>query len=96
MRAHPDVTLLSSSDFWTKITGITDFRARLVRTTAVLAWLVKRRSEDETARIKNEAVELFGDSEGRLDLEALAHAPQTAREEEHFLLRRKTLDAAQS
>ncbi len=95
MRAHPDVTLLSSDDFWTKITGIADFRARLVRATGVLAWLVKRRSEDETARIKHEAVELFGDSDGRLDLEALATAPRTAREEQEFRQRRMALASAQ-
>jgi hypothetical protein len=43
---------------------------------------VKRRSKDETERIKREAIELFGDDDGKLDLEALANAPRTAREEE--------------
>ena len=73
-------------------TGIPDFRSRLLRATTILAWLVKRRSEDETERIKREAAELFGDAEGKLDLEALANAPRTAREEQQ--LREKHLLAS--
>jgi hypothetical protein len=80
--------VVSSDDFWERVSGISDFRARLLRATTILAWLVKRRSKDEIARIKAEAVALFGDPEGRLDLEALAHAPRTAREEKQALLRR--------
>jgi len=68
VRMHPDVTALSSDDFWERVTGISDFRARLVRASTILGWLVKRRSEDEAARIKNEALELFGDADGKLDL----------------------------
>jgi hypothetical protein len=82
MREHSDITVLSSDDFWERVSGISDFRSRLLRATTILAWLVKRRSEEETVRIKREAVELFGDEEGRLDLEALANAPRTAREEQ--------------
>ncbi len=89
MRSQPDITVLSSDDFWERITGISgeritgisDFPARLLRASTLLAWLIKRRSEDETARIKAEAIELFGDAEGRLDLEALTRAPRTARDE---------------
>jgi hypothetical protein len=81
MRSEPDITMVSSDDFWVRVSGIPDFRARLVRCTIVLSWLVKRRSADQTARIKGEAVELFGDAEGRLDVELLANAPRTAREE---------------
>lgn len=81
VRDHSDVTVLSSDAFWERVSGIRDFRARLLRATTVLAWLVKRRSKDETARIKQEAVELFGDEDGKLDLEALANAPRSAREE---------------
>ena len=81
MRSDPDITILSSDDFWARITGIADFRARVLRVSTILSWLVKRRSAEEAARIKAEAVELFGDPEGRLDLEALAYAPRTAREE---------------
>jgi hypothetical protein len=53
---------------------------------------VKRRSQEETERIKREAVELFGDEDGRLDLEALTNAPRTAREEKG--LREKRLLAS--
>lgn len=88
MRAHSDITVLSSDDFWERISGIADFRARLVRATTILAWLVKRRSKDEVERIKGEAAELFGDEEGKLDLEALANAPRTAGEEKELRERR--------
>jgi Type II restriction endonuclease EcoO109I len=71
MPSEPDITVLSSEDFWMRVTGIPDFRARLLRAMTILSWLVKRRSEDETARIKAEAIELYGDNEGDLDLEAL-------------------------
>jgi hypothetical protein len=89
MREHSDITVLSSDDFWERITGVADFRARLVRASTILAWLVKRRSKDEVERIKREAVELFGDEEGQLDLEALANAPRTAREEQVLRLSRE-------
>lgn len=89
MRAHSDITVLSSDDFWERVSGIADFRARLVRGTTILAWLVKRRSKDEVERIKREAVELFGDEEGKLDLEALANPPRTAAAER--VLREKRL-----
>jgi hypothetical protein len=81
MRSEPDITMLSSDDFWARISGIPDFRARLLRASIVLSWLVKRRSAEDSTRIKSEAVELFGDADGRLDLEALANAPRTASEE---------------
>jgi hypothetical protein len=81
MRDHSDITVLSSDEFWERVSGIPDFRARLLRATTILAWLVKRRSAEEANRIKQEAVEIFGDEEGRLDLEALTNAPRTAREE---------------
>lgn len=78
LRSEPDITVLSSDEFWTRVSGIPDFRARLLRAMTILAWLVKRRSADETERIKTEAVLLFGDAEGNLDLDALAGAPRTA------------------
>jgi len=78
MRSEPDVLVVGSDEFWASITGIADFRARLLRASTILAWLVKRRSEDEATRIKAEAVELFGDAEGKLDLEALARGGVTA------------------
>jgi hypothetical protein len=70
--SEPDITMLSSDDFWTRVSGIPDFRARLLRAMTILSWLVKRRSADEAERIKAEAIELFGDDEGNLDLELLA------------------------
>ena len=92
MRANSDITLVSSDDFWERISGIPDLRSRLLRATTILAWLVKRRSTGEIDRIKREAVELFGDPEGRLDLEALANAPRTGREDQQ--LREKRLLAS--
>jgi Type II restriction endonuclease EcoO109I len=91
-RSHSDVTILSSDDFWERVSGIPDFRARLLRASTILAWLVKRRSEDEVERIKAEAIQLFGDADGRLDLEALSNAPRTAREETEMLLSRLSGD----
>lgn len=87
MRSASDITVLSSDDFWERVSGIPDFRSRLVRASTILAWLVKRRSAEESARIKAEAIELFGDAEGKLDLEALANGPRTAREEKRRALR---------
>ena len=89
MRSDPDIKVLASDEFWATVSGIDDFRARLLRASTILAWLVRRRSADEAARIKSEAIELFGDPEGRLDLEALANAPATAREERALRLARK-------
>jgi type II restriction endonuclease EcoO109I-like protein len=71
LKSAPDVTILSSDDFWERVSGIPDFRARLLRSTTILAWLVQRRSRAETTRIIAEACSMFGDTEGRLDLEAL-------------------------
>jgi hypothetical protein len=88
MRTNPDITVLSSDDFWERVSGIPDFRARLLRTSTILAWLIKRRSQDEMARIKAEAVALFSDAEGLLDLEKITNAPRTAREEKQALLAR--------
>jgi len=88
LRDNGEITVVGSDEFWQRVSGIPDFRARLLRATTILGWLVKRRSQDEAARIKAEAMMLFGDDEGRLDLEALAHAPRTAREERQALLAR--------
>lgn len=74
MRTEPDITMLGSDDFWARVSGTADFRPRLLQASTILSWLVKRRSEDEIARIKAEAVELFGDPDGRLNLAALGTA----------------------
>jgi hypothetical protein len=55
------VTVLASHDFWHRVSGIPDFRSRLVRASTILAWLVKARSHDEVERIKGEARAIFGD-----------------------------------
>ena len=93
MRSASDITMLSSDDFWERISGIPDFRSRLVRASTILSWLVKRRSAEETAWIKAEAIALFGDAEGKLDLEALANGPRTAREEQEMRARHSEQDA---
>jgi len=72
LASDPGITVLASDDFWHRISGIRDFRARLLRASTILAWLVKKRSADELERIKQEARELFADPDGRLDLDALA------------------------
>lgn len=70
--SDPGVTVLASDEFWHRISGIPDFRSRLLRASTILSWLVKSRSADEIERIKEEARTLFGDADGRLDLDALA------------------------
>ena len=86
VRAEPDITMLASDEFWARITGITDFRARLLRASMILSWLVRRRSEDELARIRQEAAALFADEDGRLNLDALANPPRAARRAERSLV----------
>jgi hypothetical protein len=72
LRSDPGVTVLASDEFWHRISGIADFRTRLLRASTILSWLVRSRSADEIARIKAEARQLFSAAGGRLDLEALA------------------------
>jgi hypothetical protein len=75
LRADPNIIVLGSDDFWEKVSGVPDFRARLIRGTAILSALVKGRVAGEVARIKTEAVNLFSDPDGNLDLDALATPP---------------------
>jgi hypothetical protein len=79
MPSEPDITLLGSDEFWTRITGIPDFRARLLKVSVILAPLVKTRAADEVIRIKEEAVALYGDSDGGLNLDAVATPPKLSR-----------------
>jgi hypothetical protein len=74
LRAEPEITVLGSDDFWTRVSGTADFRARLLRASVALAPLVKERGADDALRIAHEARELFGDRDGRLDVDALALA----------------------
>jgi len=72
LASDPGVTVLASDEFWHRVSGIADFRSRLLRASTILAWLVKSRSAAEVARIQGEAREAFGDRDGRLNLDALA------------------------
>jgi hypothetical protein len=75
LRADPNIIVLGSDDFWEKVSGVVDFRARLIHGTAILSALVKGRVAAEVARIKAEAAILFGDPDGNLGLDALATPP---------------------
>lgn len=71
------ITVLASDEFWHRISGIPDFRQRLLRTSTLLSWLIRRRSADQVERIKAEARELYADAEGRLRLDVLAELGST-------------------
>jgi hypothetical protein len=77
--ADPNLTVLASDDFWTKVSGIPDFRARLLKASTVLASLVQGRAASEVARIKGEAKAIFGDSSGNLKLDTLVNPPAVPR-----------------
>ena len=79
LRADPSITVLASDDFWEKVSGLPDFRARLIRATQILSALVKGRSATEAARIASEARELFGDAAGYLRLDVVADPPAVPR-----------------
>jgi len=71
------ITVLASDEFWYRISGIPDFRQRLLRASTLLSWLIKRRSADQVERIKAEARELYADAEGRLRLDVLGEIGST-------------------
>lgn len=73
--ADPSITKLASDAFWEKISGIPDFRQRLLKATTILASLVTGRASTEVARIKAEATAIFGDAQGNLRLDVLADPP---------------------
>jgi len=75
LRADPNIIVLGSDEFWEKVSGVRDFRARLTRATVPLSVLVKGRVDDEVARIKAEAASLFGGADGSLDLDSLTTPP---------------------
>jgi Type II restriction endonuclease EcoO109I len=80
MPSEPDVTLVGSDDFWERITGIADFRSRLLKASVVFAPLIRTRAADEVTRIKEEASELFGGEAGDLNLDAVANPPKPSRQ----------------
>jgi Type II restriction endonuclease EcoO109I len=66
------VTVLSSEDFWHLVSEIPDFGRRLLQASTLLGWLIKTRSSDEIERIRSEALALYADEDGRLNLDAVA------------------------
>jgi hypothetical protein len=75
LRAESSITKLGSDAFWEKVSGIPDFRARLLTASTLLASLVTERASGEVARIRAEANDIFGDADGNLRLEVLANPP---------------------
>lgn len=73
IRSEPDVAVLGSDEFWHRVSGVPDFRARLLRVSVVLAKLLHSRASDQVERIRQEAVGLFAtDASGKIDLAAVA------------------------
>lgn len=75
LRSDPGVTKLGSDEAWMKITGIADFRVRLLEATTKLSGLLQGRAAGEVERIQAEAREIFGDADGMLRLATLANPP---------------------
>ena len=79
MRADPSIMHVGSDDFWERVSGVPDFRARLLRATMRLSELLRGRARSEVDRIHFEADTAFGDGHGNLDLRKLAYPPAAAR-----------------
>jgi Type II restriction endonuclease EcoO109I len=79
LKKDPNVIVLASDEFWQRVSGISDFRARLIQATALLSGLVTARAASEVARIRTQAHEVFGDASGNLDLAKLADPPARPR-----------------
>ena len=79
MRSDPSIMHVGSDDFWERVSGISDFRARLLRATTLLSELVRGRAQSEVERIHVEAQAVFGDEQGNLDLGKLADPPPPTR-----------------
>jgi hypothetical protein len=75
MRSDPSIVHVGSDDFWERVSGVPDFRARLLRATTHLSELVRGRAQSEVDRIHAEAELAFGDCWGDLDLAKLAYPP---------------------
>lgn len=73
------MVVLSSDDFWSHISGVVDFRERLLHATQILASLMHERSSTEVERIRCEAIALYDDGAGRLKIDALANPPRRRR-----------------
>ncbi|MBA2641970.1 MAG: hypothetical protein H0U82_03450 [Actinobacteria bacterium] len=79
LKSDPNIVMLASDAFWERVSGVPDFRARLIRTTVILADRIAARAASEVVRIRAEAHEVFGDAIGNLDLVRLADPPARAR-----------------
>jgi hypothetical protein len=79
LREDANITVLASDDFWQKVSGIPDFRRRLLLATNVLATLVKGRAASEVSRIASEAKAVFDDGTGNLDYDKVASPPRAKR-----------------
>jgi Type II restriction endonuclease EcoO109I len=79
LRAEPSIIRLGSDAFWEKVSGIPDFRVRLLTVSTLLASLVTGRASAEVARISAEARAIFGDGAGNLRLDVLANPPRGQR-----------------
>jgi len=73
IRAEPGITVLGSDVFWTRVSGVADFRVRMLKASLVLARLVQGRAADQVNRIRDEARQQFGAEDGELDLDVLAN-----------------------
>ena len=79
LRREPGIVVLASDDFWSRVSGVCDFRERLLRATQTLSRLMHERSRDELERIRREAISLYDDGVGRLSVDALANPPRGRR-----------------
>lgn len=79
LKSDPNVVVLASDEFWERVSGIHDFRARLIRATVLLSSLIAVRAASEVARIRAEAHEVFGDESGNLHLIRLTDPPPRPR-----------------
>ena len=80
LKKDPNVIVLASDEFWERVSGISDFRPRLIQSTALLSGLISARAASEVARIRQEAHAIFGDSLGTLDVAKLADPPPRPRQ----------------
>jgi hypothetical protein len=79
LRAEPGIHVLGSDDFWHQVSGIPDFRARLLHASSILSELIRKRSGDEVARIRAEAMAIYSDDSGALKMDSLANPPARIR-----------------
>jgi hypothetical protein len=75
LRAEPEITVVGSDEFWKRVSGIDDFRARLLAASPFLGRLIRARAADQVERIREEARQLFGAADGTIDLEAVTNPP---------------------